>query len=68
MKLILTIRVIAGMDAQEFVIPLDLTGPATLKIKPSGIGIGNRISILDENGELREWLAHDLLGLQFEGP
>lgn len=68
MKLVLNIRVLAGMDVQQFVIPLDLTGPATLKIRPGKFGQGNEISILDEDGELCMWFAHELTGLHFEGP
>ena len=66
MKFILSIRVLAGMDVQQFVIPIDLTGSATLMIKPGEFGDGHRISILDEDGELRAWFAHELINLRFE--
>jgi hypothetical protein len=66
-KLVLTIQVLAGMDPQRFVVPLDLVGPATLKITPGQFGYGNRISVLGEDGEPREWFAHRLLELGFEG-
>ena len=66
MKLVLNIRVLAGMDVQQFIIPLDLTGAATLKIRPGEFGQGHRISILGEDGEPREWFAHELAGLYFE--
>jgi hypothetical protein len=66
MRLVLNIRVLAGMDVQQFVVPLDLTGAVTLKIRPGEFGQGHRISVLDENGELRQWFAHELIGLYFE--
>lgn len=68
MKLVLNIRVLAGMDVQQFVIPLDLAGPATLKVEPGdlGFGRGHKISILDEDDEPRMWFAHELIGLRFE--
>ena len=66
MRLVLNIHVLPGMDIQQFVIPLDLAGPATLEIKP-GIGRGNFISILDEAGGKREWYATEICGLHFEG-
>jgi hypothetical protein len=66
MKLVLNIRVLAGMGISQFVIPLDLTGPASLKIRPGDFGQGNRISILDETGQMREWFAYEIAGLYFE--
>ena len=66
MKLILNIRVLAGMHVQQFVIPLDLTGAGSLTIEPGDFGQGHKIKILAADGELREWFAHELLGLRFE--
>ena len=66
MKLVLDIRVFGGMNVQRFVIPLDLTGPASLTIKSTGQGY--HVGVLDEDGELRVWFAHELVGLRFEGP
>jgi hypothetical protein len=66
MKFVLNIRVLMGMNVQQFVVPLDLAGAATLKIRPGDFGQGYRISILDENGELCEWFATELAGLYFE--
>lgn len=65
MNLVLTIRVLASMDVQQFVVPLDLTGPATLTIRPGEFGIGHRIGILDAALELRCWYASELIGLQY---
>ena len=67
MKLVLNIRVLAGMDVQQFVIPLDLAGPAALTIRPGEFGQGHRISVLaDGETEPRLWFAHELVGLYFE--
>jgi hypothetical protein len=65
MKLILEIRVLPGMDVQQFVIPLDLTGAATLRIAPSQNG-GRLISILDEGNQKREWFAVDIVSVRFD--
>jgi hypothetical protein len=65
-KLIFTIQVLASMNPQQFVVPLDLAGPVTLKIASAESGDGNLISVLDEDGELRRWFAHRLLALSFE--
>jgi hypothetical protein len=67
MKFVLDIRVLATMSAQQFVIPVDLTGPATLTIQPSPFGLGHLISILDDVGGKREWFANEIIGMRFEG-
>lgn len=66
MKFILDIQVLPGTEVLHFEIPLDLTGPATLRIEPGSEGVGSRITILAEGGDLRAWYAHRLLGLRFE--
>ena len=66
MNLILTIRILASVDPQQFVIPLDLVGPATLRIEPGEFGQGHRIIVIDEAGGLRCWYAHELIGLKYE--
>lgn len=65
MNLVLVIRVLASMDAQQFIVPLDLTGIATLVIKPGDFGIGYQISILDADLGLRCWYAHELISVHF---
>jgi hypothetical protein len=61
---ILSIRILAGMAIQRFVVPLDSAGPATLRIEPAERG--HRIYIVAEDGTLRAWFAWELIGLRFE--
>lgn len=65
-SLVLNIRVLAGMRAQQFVVPLGPAGPATLAIRPGDFGAGHRITVLDAAGEQRDWYAYELLGVHFE--
>jgi hypothetical protein len=64
--LTLDIRVMTGLRRQQFLVPVDLTGPATLKILPGQFGIGNTIEIIDEEGELRQWYAQEIFVVKFE--
>jgi hypothetical protein len=54
-----------GLRRQEFKIPVDLTGPATLNITPGQFGLGNFISIIGEDGEDRKWYAEQIYTVQF---
>ncbi len=64
--LTLDIRVMTGLRRQQFLVPVDLTGPATLRIQPGQFGVGNTIQIIDEEGELRVWYAQEIFVLYFE--
>jgi hypothetical protein len=66
MNLILEIRVLHGLGIQQFVVPVNLSGPATLSIKPADSGRGYMISILDDQGESRVWYCVELYRLRFQ--
>jgi hypothetical protein len=64
--LTLDIRVMTGLRRQQFLVPVDLTGPATLNIIPGQFGVGNIIEIIDEEGEKRSWYAQEIYVIKFE--
>lgn len=65
MTFILSIRILPAGKTLTFSVPLDLTGPGTLRITSSVSG-GYFISILDDTGSKREWFAFELLNVRFE--
>jgi hypothetical protein len=62
---ILTVRILPGMEIQQFVIPVDLAGPATLKVMRCRPGPGYLISILDKDGQKRAWFAGEVEDARF---
>jgi hypothetical protein len=66
-QLVLRISILPGRGPLKFMIPVDLTGPSSLRItKSPDISDACEISVLDEDGKKRVWAAYDIFDVHFE--
>jgi len=57
--------VLAGMDPQEFWVPVSTLGAESLRVELGDYGIGQKVNVQDTEGEMRAWFFHELRLVEF---